>query len=43
MNKQLFTIEGFEILQKRVTHYKGSASRVLVPKTWKGAILIRVE
>ncbi len=43
MKKQPFKIEGLEMLQKDVKHYKDQASRVLVPNTWKKVAIIRLE
>ena len=43
MKKQKFEIEGIEMLQREVSHYHGTASRVLVPASWKKVILVRVE
>lgn len=43
MKKQNFKIEGFEILQKDVKHYKDQASRVIVPVTWKKVAIVRLE
>lgn len=43
MKKTQFRVEGFELVEKDVIHYKNSASRVLVPRDWEKVALIRVE
>jgi len=43
MKKQPFKIEGFEMLQKEVKHYKDQASRVIVPITWRKVAIVRLE
>ena len=43
MKPHKFVVNGFEMLEKNVIEFKGTASRVLVPKGWKKVALVRLE
>lgn len=38
-----FKVKGFELVEKTVIRYENSASRVLVPRSWKKVALIKLE
>lgn len=43
MKSKEFKLEGYELIERTVMQYEGTANRVLVPKGWIKVIVIRIE
>lgn len=43
MKIKKFSVEGLELLEKNVSHFTGTGSRVYVPKSWERVVLVRVK